>query len=242
MPDKYQNTCTTLLSEGTTSRTFRGLGGTEHFIKIKAPLNLDFKAQMDFVEEQYKNVQKSLRIDPQTAVFRRVFLSDVLNQATLIKKSTLVEDTTATSIVQQSPLPGSKVELLAYHIGGSASLIKKRLSPNHLLVKNNGQRHLWSTQLCTSDSKSSISAEAQTRETFGNLIETLEDQGATLQDNCVRTWIFVKDVDLFYKAMVDSRRQLFAKQNLVDSTHYIASTGIEGACAHQNDLIAMDAY
>ena len=58
----------------------------------------------------------------------------------------------------------------------------------------------------------------------------------------MRTWIYVKDVDLFYTDMVDSRRELFKKQNLTGSKHYIASTGIEGACAHNSDLIAMDAY
>jgi enamine deaminase RidA (YjgF/YER057c/UK114 family) len=42
--------------------------------------------------------------------------------------------------------------------------------------------------------------------------------------------------------MVDSRRELFAQQGLGRDTHYIASTGIEGACAHRHDLVAMDAY
>jgi enamine deaminase RidA (YjgF/YER057c/UK114 family) len=87
-----------------------------------------------------------------------------------------------------------------------------------------------------------ISAEEQTHEVFHELIDILAEQGATLRDHCVRTWIYVKDVDLFYNAMVDSRSKLFLEQDLTGSTHYIASTGIEGACSHTCDLVAMDAY
>ncbi len=52
----------------------------------------------------------------------------------------------------------------------------------------------------------------------------------------------MKDVDIFYRGMVDSRRALFAEQGLTGATHFIASTGIEGACAHRYDVVAMDAY
>jgi enamine deaminase RidA (YjgF/YER057c/UK114 family) len=203
---------------------------------------MDFEAQIAFVESRYEEMLKHLRTDRTTAIFRRIFVSDILNQIASIKESALVDDSTAISIVQQAPLLGSKLEFLAYHVVSELPITKKRLSPNHLLVQKNGQRHLWSTRLCTCDSRSSISAEAQTREVFGDLIDVLQDQCATLRDHCVRTWIYVKDVDVFYNAMVNSRRELFAEQDLVASTHYIASTGIEGACAHQNDLIAMDAY
>ena len=42
--------------------------------------------------------------------------------------------------------------------------------------------------------------------------------------------------------MIESRTALFERQGLTRDTHYIASTGIEGACGHQYDLVAMDAY
>jgi enamine deaminase RidA (YjgF/YER057c/UK114 family) len=58
----------------------------------------------------------------------------------------------------------------------------------------------------------------------------------------VRTWIYLKDVDVFYRDMVESRSALFARHGLSSDTHYIASTGIEGACAHRHDLVALDAY
>jgi enamine deaminase RidA (YjgF/YER057c/UK114 family) len=225
------------------SRSFRdAAGGAEHFILIKAPETLSLKEQIQFLEENYWRAQGQLGLAPATAIFRRIFLSDVLNQAGLVRESELLDDSTAVSIVQQPPAHGSKIELLAYHIESLDLVTKRRLSPRHLLVEKNRQRHLWSTRLCACDHDTSISSEAQTREMFNDLIQTLSRQGATLRDHCVRTWIYMKDVDVFYKGMVNSRRELFAQEGLTGSTHYIASTGIEGACAHRFDLVSMDAY
>ena len=58
----------------------------------------------------------------------------------------------------------------------------------------------------------------------------------------MRTWIYVKDVDVFYQEMVAARTALFEQHGLTRDTHYIASTGIEGACAHRYDMVLMDAY
>jgi len=155
---------------------------------------------------------------------------------------TEAEGPVAVSIVQQAPLPGAQVALLAYHLTGDADIAKHRLSPNHVLVEKRGLRHLWSTRLCAGCDSAPASAAGQTREIFADLIATLAGAGGTLRDHCVRTWIYVKDVDVFYKDMVESRRELFERQGLTAETHYIASTGIEGGCAHRYDLVAMDAY
>ena len=148
----------------------------------------------------------------------------------------------AISIVEQRPLRGAKVGLLAYHVDAPDGVSKRRLSPRHLLVEKAGKRHLWSTRLCCEDADRSLSSEAQTRVVFDELIHTLAQQGASLRDHCLRTWIFMKDVDIFYSGMVDARRTLFVNQGLTGSTHFIASTGIEGGGAHRYDVMAMDAY
>jgi len=224
-------------------RSFRGAtGASEHFIVVKATGGIDFAAQVKCVEDGYRRALAQLGLAPETAVFRRIFLSDVMNQADAIRQSDLVDDLTAISIVQQPPLPDAKIELLAYHVSGGAPSVKHRLSPKHLLVERGRQRHLWSTRLCASDNDTSNSSEAQTREIFDDLIHTLETHGGTLRDHCVRTWIYMKGVDVFYKGMVDSRRELFEKHGLTGDTHYIASTGIEGAGSHRYDVVLMDAY
>jgi enamine deaminase RidA (YjgF/YER057c/UK114 family) len=225
------------------SRSFHGAaGGSEHFICVEAAAGGNFREQLEFVQERYREAQKGLGLAPETAVFRRVFLSDVLNQAALVRESPLVEEAVAVSIVQQPPLPDAKIALLAHHIVDKTPIARMRLSPRHLLVTKNGHRHLWSTRLCCGDRDTSISSATQTHEIFEELIRTLGKFGATLSDHCVRTWLYMKDVDVFYKGMVDSRRELFHEHGLSADTHYIASTGIQGACAHRHDLVSMDAY
>jgi enamine deaminase RidA (YjgF/YER057c/UK114 family) len=224
-------------------RTFAGAGGgREHYIVAEAPATLDLPGQIRALAEGYREALAGLDLPPATAVFRRVFLSDVLNQAALVRESALFDDLVATSIVQQRPLSGAKVALLAYHVDGADGVTKRRLSPRHLLVEKRGKRHLWSTRLCANDAERSLSAESQTRSIFDDLINALGQQGGTLRDHCMRTWIYMKDVDIFYHGMVDSRRELFVEQGLTGATHFIASTGIEGACAHRYDVVAMDAY
>lgn len=233
--------------DGIATRSFQGRnGGREHFIAVEAPLSLGLGEQIQRVEERYAAARRALALAPGTAVFRRVFLSDALNQAAAVGASGLArepEDSpVAVSIVQQPPLPGAKLALLAYHIESPASLAKRRLSRNHLLVEKSGLRHLWSTRLCAGTDDRPSPATAQTRRVFDDLIGALASEGGTLRDHCVRTWIYVKDVDVFYQEMVDSRRELFARHGLTGDTHFIASTGIEGACADRYDLVAMDAY
>lgn len=238
-------------------------GGTEHFICIEAPGKFGLESQIDHVQARYRAAQETLGLAPETAVFRRLFLSDMINQTERVRASDLALDPpgspVAVSIVQQPPLPNGKIALFAYHVEGGGELVKSRLSARHVLVKRNGLAHLWSTRLCSgahapieaqhefaqwnSPARGTpVSAAAQTRELFDELIRILGVQGGTLRDHCVRTWIYVKNIDVFYQDMVNSRRELFAEQGMTGATHFIASTGIEGACAHGHDLVAMDAY
>ncbi len=233
---------------GIASKSFSGASaGNEHYISVEAPAGLTFSEQLDIVEQRYAQAMESLALSSQSAVFRRIFLSDVLNQADLVHVSVLVTETkdnpVAVSIVQQPPLSGAKIALLAYHIESPAPFVKQRISPQHVIIGKSGLRHLWSTRLCTGASDASPPpVTEQTRQAFTGLIDTLSDLGGTLRDHCIRTWIYLRNVDVFYQGMVDSRTELFEEQGLTADTHYIASTGIEGACAHRSDLVMMDAY
>ena len=229
------------------TKSFRGAsGGTEHFISVQAQGDLGFIEQIAQVEEHYAAARLALGITEETAIFKRIFISDVLNQGAIIRDSALVQDTPenpiAVSIIQQPPLPGAKLSLLAYHFGGDATFHKRRLSNRDLLVEKNGLRHIWTTGLCAAETGADASPFAQTRAIFGDLVGTLSGQKGTLRDNCMRTWIYLKDVDVFYQGMVESRGELFNDHGLTADTHFIASTGIEGACGHRYDLVAMDAY
>lgn len=222
-----------------------GKGATEHYIAITASPELGFKAQLEDLQSRYLEAQRALGLKPETAIFRRIFLSDAVNQAALVRESALFREPewspAAVSIVQQPPLPGSKVALLAYHVVGEGTR-KTLLSPKHLVVERNGLRHLWSTRMCAGAHTAPVSVGTQTWEVFGDLIGSLAGKGANLSEHCVRTWLYLKDVDVFYGGMVESRGKIFRQHGMTEKTHYIASTGIEGACEHQYDLVLMDAY
>ena len=233
-------------SDGIATKSFRGpLGGTEHFIALTADGERDLPGQIAEIEERYAAALDALALPEESAVFRRLFISDAMNQAETVRASELVQSApgnpVAISLIQQPPLPGAKLALLAYHLSGS-TIRKRRLSEHDVLVEKNGSRHLWTTGLCAGQTISGASPEAQTRSVFGDLIGALTKESGTLGDNCVRTWLYLKDVDVFYQGMVDTRGAIFAENGLTPDTHYIASTGIEGACAHRYDLVAMDAY
>jgi hypothetical protein len=105
--------------------------------------------------------------------------------------------------VQQAPVAAGKVALLAYHVENAGK--RRQIAPGHVLIEKGGLGHLWSTQLCASATDRLGDAGEQTRGIFNALVEMLEANGATLADNCVRTWIYVKDVDLFYQDVVAAR-------------------------------------
>jgi enamine deaminase RidA (YjgF/YER057c/UK114 family) len=232
---------------GLAFRSYRGPSScAEHYITIKPPGNLSLSRQLDAVAQRYAEALQTLRLSPETAIFRRIYLSDAANQTELVRQSSLFQEPfdspVSVSIVQQPPLPDSKIALLAYHRESPAPLIKRQVSPEHMIVETGGLGHLWSTRLCATNSEQPGSTAEQTREVFGSLIGTLSANGATLAENCVRTWIYVKDVDFFYQDLVAARTALFEQHGLTRDTHYIASTGIEGSCSHRYDTVLMDAY
>lgn len=232
---------------GVARKAFHGAnGGAEHFFVVSAPASGGWAEQLAAIETRYAEALSSAGLTPESAVFRRVFVSDALNQAPAVRRSSLGQDTpddpVAVSIIQQQPLPGTKIELFAYHLTSPSPIAKRRLSRHHVLMECGGLSHLWSTRLCAGTENTASSSEAQTRQVFEELSRTLAGLGGALRDHCLRTWIYLKNVDVFYHGMVKARTELFARQGLTEQTHYIASTGIEGACAHQYDVVAMDAY
>ena len=232
--------------DGVAWRSFEGANGcTEHFFMIDAPARESFAAQTAGLEKRYRDALEERGLSAESAVFRRIFLSDILNQADAVCDSPLVEEIdtnpVSTSIIQQVPLSGSKIALLAYHVTGGAPFEKEFIGPRHMLMRKNGMRYLWSACPWVDGKPAMPAPAAETRAVFDELIQMLEAQGATLADHCVRTWLYIKDVDIFYQDMVDSRRELFDDHGLSQHTHYIASTGIEGTSADRFDTVCMDA-
>lgn len=191
-----------------------------------------FIQQLENVLDAYKQLLDT-ELKGATAVFKRYFLSDAANQADEV----LVADSNdcAKSIIEQTPLDGSKIALWVYLMTNVSS----KLLPSGLCEVSHGQfRHLWNA----SAHNTAMNSEYQTRLLFNEYVMQLAQEGCTLRDNCIRTWLFVNDVDVNYAGVVRARNQVFFTQGLTTDTHFIASTGIGGRQQDAQVLTQMDDY
>ena len=226
------------------ARSFRAVAGREDYFTVQATGGGDFAVALAAVEEAYREAVRAAGLGPESAVFRRVLVSDIANQGALVRAGALAGDgesgPVALSVVQQPPLPPGRLALLACHLHGGVS--KRRLSPRLLEVVKSGRRHLWSTGITGGATVPPVDAGAQTETVFAALTGDLAAEGATLARDCHRTWLYVKGVDVFYQDLVERRNVLFGELGLGRETHSIASTGIEGACGGRYEVVGLDAY
>lgn len=81
---------------------------------------------------------------------------------------------------------------------------------------------------------------AQSRLLFSKYLDLIRPLGLEMKTHCVRTWIYVRDIDANYAGLVKARNDVFAEEGLTHDTHYIASTGIGGATEGRNAVVAID--
>lgn len=205
-----------------------------HVILTQTDCMDDYPTQLKSLTKAYARCVEELSGNP-TAVFRRYFLSDVTNQTDLLMEHEHDDTFCALSIVQQAPMNGTKIALWAWLQTGVQTQV---LAGNVFEARHGGYRQLFSAGLCNRAANS----EYQTRLIFRDYIMQLTEAGCTLAANCIRTWLFVQNVDVNYAGVVKARRDVFATQDLTENTHYIASTGIEGRYRDANVHVTMDAY
>lgn len=152
-------------------------------------------------------------LDDAEVVVKRYFVSDATNQQGFFDKDV--------AIIQQTPLDGSKVGVWIYMTKGKSNYV-----------------HLWNMAMTSAEGTSFD----QTKNILEGYESFLKQHDATIADQCVRTWFYVRDVDTQYKGMVVARRENFEKEGLTQHTHYLSSTGIQGLPANTNAIIQMDAY
>jgi enamine deaminase RidA (YjgF/YER057c/UK114 family) len=110
--------------------------------------------------------------------------------------------------------------------------------PGLYAVRHGRYLHLWKGTAI----RPGKDAGRQTTALLKDYVAQLEAYDCTLAGNCIRTWIFVRDVDINYAGMVKARRELFSENGLTGATHYIASTGIDGRHADPQALVIFGAY
>ncbi len=99
---------------------------------------------------------------------------------------------------------------------------------------------IWTAGIVPDDT--SAGSEGQMRQILEKYEALLASKGLSIKNNCLRTWIFVRDIDNNYAGVVKGRKDYFDGIDLTKETHYIASTGIEGNAADPSVLVTMDAF
>jgi len=222
-------------------------GCDEVLFSIRTPQGVSFPDALAELTRSYSAALDRLGLSEATAVFSRIFLSDILNQKTALISSGLhnrLRACCALSILEQKPVIGGPVALLAYHIRDPKNTMTKQLvNPaaeewrNDLLIKGNNYSLLWTANHTGGDT---FDAYAQTKTIFDSLNSLIEQHGMNLLDNGIRTWVYVRDVDNHYKHMVRARKEYFTEHGLTDKTRYLASTGILGMSHSPEKIVFVD--
>lgn len=194
-----------------------------------------FEKQLLDILDAYEEWCSNHGVQRVIPVFMRFFLSDSANQYEILNSRIAGKMGCAVSIVQQPPLDGSKIALWVYL---QSDVAVKELSSGLFEVSHGSYRHYWSG---TAHSAVGDSEEQMTL-LFNEYVTKLEAEGCTLADNCIRTWLFVQNVDVNYGGVVKARNEVFARENLTSHTHFIASTGINGRYADSKVCVLMDTY
>lgn len=193
-----------------------------------------FQEQLDAVLTTYYQLLRT-NLPGASSVLKRYFLSDAANQYAQLLASVPEVPACACSVVEQAPLNGTKVGLWAYLLSDIGA---GNFSAGLYRVKHNGYTHLWGA----SSTAVAPTSEEQTSLLLNDYVVQLLSNGGRLAKNCIRTWLFVQNVDVNYGGVVKARNELFYTQGLTDKTHFISSTGINGRNADPTSLVQLDTY
>lgn len=205
-----------------------------------------FAEQLEDLNRQFEDLVKSGDPDLRNLLQARFYLSDAANQYEELMQCDLAKglvELGAFAYIEQPPLSGTKVALLLWFVGGEVLGREVVSLPlGQLLALKTGKLTYYLQTVRFAGDDAARDAYQQTEEAFEAHIHQLQLRGLNLRDHCQRTWFYVRDVDRHYAAMVEARNDLFDREGLTADTHYITSTGIGGASADRQALIAVDFF
>jgi enamine deaminase RidA (YjgF/YER057c/UK114 family) len=222
------------------SATFLAEQATDElFFAFTSERSLNFELEAHNLLEHYEAECSKLNCSDKTEVFLRFHLSDVCRQSETLREM-LGERDSFVSFVGQTPVNGGRIALEAWHLR-PPEYSKTVVDVNgahevDIMLKNYEMLYHCRRSLEADGS------DGQTLEEFTALNTALKKRGGSVADNCLRTWIYCRDVDNNYQGLVDARRELFREYGMIEKTNYIASTGIEGQCIDPRRLVGMDSY
>lgn len=165
-------------------------------------------------------------------MFRRFFLKDAASMQPGLEETLRSLPSCPTSIIGQAPLDGTAIAAWVYCVDGFGDGVSEHG------ISHNGYSHFWQAQMLSPGGDSHRQMDA----IFRSYVSGLSARALTLSNDCIRTWIFVRDIDSNYGGVVVGRRDVFTEQGLTPQTHFVTSTGIEGSAADAAALVSMDAY
>ena len=183
-----------------------------------------FAQRLDGIYNDIKGYLAAEQQQNRRLCYAKVFLSDISNQEEQLRHSLLMTDflgKTACTIIQQSPIGGAKIGVL-------------------LKTSDEPEAFTMHSLRLTDDEVMNFGSYMQTIMLFDKYLEVLKAQGLNLKDHCVRTWIYVRDIDTNYDGVVKARNDVFRQHGLTIDTHFIASTGIGGRSMGKNVCVAID--
>lgn len=192
---------------------------------------------------QICDVMNAKQILPDHLLWARAYLSDAVNQVESIRQHSLYKEILskgAFSYVQQAPLCGCKVALIMSFVL-EGKLIKEG-NPSQCIIHNNETDYYYQSVRLTASEAASLSVKEQTKECFRRHITWLKANELTLRDNCMRTWLYVRDIDYNYHSVVEGRNEVFRSEGLTPTTHFIASTGIGGMGDNAKAVVGIDFF
>ena len=196
----------------------------DKYIILSPEAKGSFNDRLNFLYLKLGNFLDIEKLENRTLQYCKVFLSDSQNQIKEFEESLLYQEFlkgTNLTIVEQTPLNGSKASLLIKTTDDTTPIL------------------FHSLRLTEEEAKGKNSYE-QTRLLFNKYLKTIEGTDMTMERNLVRTWIYVTNIDVNYQGVVEARNDIFDKEGLTADTHYIASTGIGGATPVRHAAVAID--
>ena len=196
----------------------------DKYIILSPEAKGSFNDRLNFLYLKLGNILDTEKLENRTLQYCKVFLSDSQNQIKEFEESLLYQEFlkgTNLTIVEQTPLSGSKASLLIKTTDDTTPIL------------------FHSLRLTEEEAKGKNSYE-QTRLLFNKYLKTIEGTDMTMERNLVRTWIYVTNIDVNYQGVVEARNDIFDKEGLTADTHYIASTGIGGATPVRHAAVAID--
>lgn len=191
--------------------------------------------------EQLDDLWCQCRLLSHTLFHARIYLTDAANQWEQVRQSRLYGEylsRAAVSFVEQPLLNGGKIALLLWMIEGEGLVPEHR--DGYFVLRHPKGKLLFQTVRYAETEARSLTAEDQTGEAFRRHLCVLDAEGLNLKDHCLRTWIFVRDIDRHYAGVVKGRNDVFDREGLTTSTHFIASTGIGGYADNREAVVTME--